>query len=567
MKRHTYRRKIASIGSTSALSVSSVIKSDAALLEFRPYQRKVFDNRNAGIEILLWGRQTGKSYTLAAWAVDRLLTRPGRLVTVLSNSKTNGMEFNVQVAKVCEKLGQAFEFADLSPDKRYETMNCETRIRVNGKVGRIKILAANPRTARGFSGDLILDEFAYHEDSNAIWNAAEPILSSNADYFCRIASTPNGKHNLFYRLCTNGMFPVSKVTRTDAYAEGCEIFHPTNREKIDPVTARALAPNKSTYDQNYECVFEDENMALLTHELITAAERPNVGLVCEHDWSAAAIELLKAPLAGLPGRKTARQWIDEADDEHAINRHILLNVCKSSSYTYEILVRSNFEFSLDETIDEYSLHAERDAGRYLFAGVDVGRNRDRTVVTVVERVGNLNIVRAILRLDQMRLPEQQQRLETILSIPALRFLKLDATGIGVGLYEYTQNKFPDKVQGLNFSANIQLPHSSSQSSALSARNLPAVRVTEYLATQLLQAYEDRAIHQPIDNTLRDDLRKPERLLSPSGRVSIAATRDEAGHADHFWSLALAIDAAKTPVVAPFWYHAFTPRCRIRSTTL
>jgi phage FluMu gp28-like protein len=188
-------------------------------------------------------------------------------------------------------------------------------------------------------------------------------------------------------------------------------------------------------------------------------------------------------------------------------------------------------------------------------------------VTVVERVGNLNIVRAILRLDQMRLPEQQQRLETILRIPALRFLKMDATGIGVGLYEYTQNKFPDKVQGLNFSSNIQLPHSSSQFSALSARNFPAVRVTEYLATQLLQAYEDRAIHQPIDNTLRDDLRKPERLLSPSGRVSIAATRDEAGHADHFWSLALAIDAAKTPITVPFWYHAFTSRCRIRSTTL
>jgi phage FluMu gp28-like protein len=242
-----------------------------ALLSFRPYQRKAFDNKTSGIEVWLWGRQTGKSYTLAAWAVDRLLTRPGRLVTVLSNSKTNGMEFNVQVAKVCEKLGQAFEFADLSPDKRYETMNCETRIRVNGQVGRIKILAANPRTARGFSGDLILDEFAFHEDSNAIWNAAEPILSSHQDYLCRIASTPNGKHNLFYRFCKNG-YPVLKVTRTDAYAQGCPIFDQITREKIDPVTARSLATNKRIYDQNYECLFDDENMALLTHELITAAE-------------------------------------------------------------------------------------------------------------------------------------------------------------------------------------------------------------------------------------------------------------------------------------------------------
>jgi phage FluMu gp28-like protein len=92
------------------------------------------------------------------------------------------MELNRHCADVCAKLGQAFEQEDLSPDKRYETMNCETRISVAGKVGRIQILATNPRTARGFSGDLILDEFAFHEDANAIWNAAEPILSSNADY-------------------------------------------------------------------------------------------------------------------------------------------------------------------------------------------------------------------------------------------------------------------------------------------------------------------------------------------------------------------------------------------------
>jgi phage FluMu gp28-like protein len=570
MKRHTYKRnkhQKHSLASTNGRSAPAD-NVQPSLLDFRPYQRKVFDNKATGLEVWLWGRQTGKSYTLAAWAVDRLLTRPGRLVTVLSNSKVNGIEFNLRCAEVCDKLGQAFEQADLSPDKRYETMNCETRIRVAGKVGRIKILAANPRTARGFSGDLILDEFAFHEDANAIWNAAEPILSSNADYLCRIASTPNGKHNLFYRFCTDKMIPVVKITRTDAYADGCEIHHPITREKIDPVIARELAHNKRSYDQNYECVFEDENMALLTHELITAAERPNVGVTCEHDWSTAAIELLKARLAGLPGRKTAQQWIDEAEDEHTMNRHILLNVCKGSSYTYEMLIRSDYEFSLDDVVDEYSLRAERDAGRYLFAGVDVGRNRDRTVVTVVERVGNLNIVRAILRLDQMRLPEQQQRLETILNIPALRMLKMDATGIGVGLYEYTQNKFPNRVQGLNFSSNIPLGSASeSFCNPHSAICNPKVRVTEYLATQLLQAYEDRAIHQPIDNTLRDDLRKPERLLSPSGRVSIAATRDEAGHADHFWSLALAIDAAKTPIAPPFWYHAFTPRKRIRSTTL
>ena len=56
-------------------------------------------------------------------------------------------------------------------------------------------------------------------------------------------------------------------------------------------------------------------------------------------------------------------------------------------------------------------------------------------------------------------------------------------------------------------------------------------------------YEDRRIQHPADGRLRDDLRKPEKRTSPGGRVSIAATRDEAGHADHFWSFALALEAA------------------------
>jgi phage FluMu gp28-like protein len=565
MKKTNYKPKSKSQSSIHSVpAAASVVNPDSSLLSFRPYQRKVFDDRLTGIQVWLWGRQTGKSYTLAAWAVDRLLTRPGRLVTVLSNSKVNGIEFNLRCAEVCHKLGQAFEQEDLSPDRRYETMNCETRIRVAGKVGRIKILAANPRTARGFSGDLILDEFAFQEDSTAIWSAVEPILSSKADYLCRIASTPNGKHNQFYRLCTNGLYPVSRVTRTDAYAEGCQIFHPVTREPIDPLVARALAANKRIYDQNYECVFEDENMALLTQELITGAERPNVGLVCEGDWSQECLALLKAPLPATPGRKSAQQWLDEATDETAMYRCLLMNVCNGSGDRLGRLIKSGFEIGLDEVFDDYRADNGCFGQRHLFAGVDVGRNRDRTVITVVERLGNLHIVRAILRLDQMRLPEQQQRLDTLLSIPALRMLKIDATGIGCGLYEYTQNKFPDKVQGVNFSSTVPLGSPSAQSSVLSPRNFPTVRVTEFLATQLLQTYEDRAIHQPIDNTLRDDLRKPERLLSPSGRVSIAATRDEAGHADHFWSLALAIDAAKTPIAPPFYWTTFTMRRPVRS---
>jgi phage FluMu gp28-like protein len=446
-------------------------------ISFRLYQEKAFFDRTNGIECWLWGRQTGKSTTLAAWAVDRLISRPGRLITILSNSKSNGAELNFKCAELCQKFENAFEQVDLSTDDRFETMHFETRIKVHNQVGRIKVLAASPRTARGFSGDLILDEFAFHEDSAAIWEAAEPILSANPDYLCRIASTPNGRHNMFYRLVTGGTIPVRRVRRSDAWQHGLKIFHPITRAIITPEEARALATDKRSYDQNYECAFDLENMALLSHELISAAEREGVGVVCDEDWSGEAIKAISERSTAGTGRAPV-----------------------------------------------------------LYCGVDVGRHQDLTVISVLEKNGPSLLVRAVLRMRGMRLPQQQERLGAVCRIPGLNRVMIDMTGLGLGLCEYAQEQFGGKIQGLHFGSTI----------ALAARAGVAkerTRVPEALATQLLQVFEDRRIQHPVDELLREDLRKPERIVSPGGRVSIAACRDANGHADHFWSLALAVHAA------------------------
>ena len=444
-----------------------------SIIELRPYQKPVFMDRKSGAQVLHWSRQIGKSFTLASWAVDRLLSRPGRLVTILSNTRDNGAELNLKCAEVCQKLDSAYEQEDLSADTKYENMNMETRITVGKKTGRIKVLAANPRTARGFSGDLILDEFGFHEHSEKIWEAAEPILSSNPDFLCRIASTGNGRYNMFYRMATGGMFPVSRVTRTDAWTQGVKIYHPVTRKEITPEEARQLSLDKRAYDQNYECMFADENMALLTHELISAAERSDVGIICDGDWTPAAQDFL-----------------------HDIKGDI-------------------------------------------YVGVDVGRHRDLTVITVIEKLGAIHMVRAILRLKDMRLPQQQIRLEVPCRLPKFRRACIDMTGLGLGLCEYTQEKFgSSRICGINFSSTVPM----SSKIKLQGRKGETVRVTESMATEMLQVYEDKTIWQPFDAELRDDLRKPEKQVSPGGRVSIAAERDEAGHADHFWSMALAIEA-------------------------
>src|SRR5579859_3916746 len=84
------------------------------VIKFHSYQVPVFKDHKTGIVVLHWARQVGKSFTLAAWAVDRLLRCPGRLVTVLSNSRENGAEFVAKCAEVCRLNGTEFESVDRS---------------------------------------------------------------------------------------------------------------------------------------------------------------------------------------------------------------------------------------------------------------------------------------------------------------------------------------------------------------------------------------------------------------------------------------------------------------------
>lgn len=489
-------------GAMTAASAMPMVSPVATkgLVTFRKYQDKVFWDHQTKTLIIHWSRQVGKSYTLAAWAVDRLLQNPGRLVTVLSNSRANGLEFVLKCQEVCRKLGQAMELehnhadldrrTDLSEDMKYDMMRGEVRITVNGQIGRILVLAANPRTARGFSGDLILDEFAFHENSQAIWEAAEPIISSNPDFLCRIASTGNGKRNMFYQLISEGRIPYNRVRRSDAWGAGeIKIYSAVTGKEITPEIARSEASDKRAYDQNYECKFNDENSALLTQELINAAQREGVVIELQ-SWSEATIVRL------------ARKTIGD-----------------------------------------------------LYLGQDVARRQDFSVQTVLEKIGSAYRVVAMLRMENMRLPAQQRELAKICTLPKFRGGAIDMTGLGLGLVEYAQEEpWGATITGVDFSTTEAI----TQRIKAEGRTAPKARVTEIMATELLGVFEDRAIEIPMDAALRDDLRKPEKITSPGGRVSIAAVRDEGGHADHFWSIALAIRASQR-TGGPFAYSPVKAR--------
>jgi len=475
----------------SFIFAAQTIASNEALIKFRTYQEAVARDHETKTMVICWSRQIGKSFTLASWAVDRLLLYPGRLVTVLSNSKDNGAEFAIKAREVCEKLQkavEAVEFEDKTPDdpslsaeEVFQAMHFEVKVKVQGKWGRIKVIAASPRTARGFSGDLILDEFAFHEDSRAIWEAAEPIISANPDFLCRISSTLNGTRNMFYQLLKDGRYVTNIMPRSRAYSMGLKIYSAITGKQITPNEARAEALDKRAYDQNYECIAADESMTLLTHDLINGAARDGIPL-CNQAWSG------------------------------------------------EALVR------MASTSD-------------LYFGWDFARSGDLSVIWALGKEGSTLRTVAILRMKGLRTPAQNAQLDLLCAQRTFRKGAIDFTGPGVGATDYAQDKWGTyRIEAVNFSSSVPI----SRRMAADGRKAPTAPVPEVMAANLLEAFEDHRIEIPSEPEIRDDLRKPEKLTAPSGRVSIAAERTEAGHADHFWGLALAIRAATSgsgPAVA------------------
>jgi phage FluMu gp28-like protein len=148
----------------------------------------------------------------------------------------------------------------------------------------------------------------------------------------------------------------------------------------------------------------------------------------------------------------------------------------------------------------------------------------------------------MLKLEDMRLPDQQKQVATVCRMPKFHAYCGDMTGLGLGLVEFLQDQFGNyRIHGVNFASTEPV----SARMKIEGRKAETARVTEIMAVNLLTCFEERTIKDlPNDEALVDDLRKPEKVTSPGGRVSIAATRDEAGHADGFWSLALAVRAGE-----------------------
>src|SRR5206468_10046576 len=141
----------------------------------------------------------GYSFGTAVEVALDCLANPGTTWTIGSHSATGSQEFVEEgIGKVLKAIGAAAEVYDEPfKDDIGETDILKKVVRFpNG--ARAIALPANPRTMRGFPGNVVLDEFAHHEGSYAIWAAASRQVALG--HKLRMLSTPNGEQGKFYDL-------------------------------------------------------------------------------------------------------------------------------------------------------------------------------------------------------------------------------------------------------------------------------------------------------------------------------------------------------------------------------
>ena len=360
-----------------------------------PYQLRWFRDQSR-FKIGVWSRQTGKSFSTAAEAVADCLFDPGTTWICLSAGERQSLEW-LEKAKLWYNVLQMGLESETYLRDSPEALLKSAEIRfANGS--RILALPANPSTARGYSANIILDEFAYHENPDGIWSAMYPsqtnplagtlmaraeALFKGRDFTnierqlkLRVVSTFNGRNNKFYSLWERREENGYSGHFIDIYQAAAQLREQQGRE-IDIDKLRAGLDDPEAWAQEYECIPADVSAVLLPYELLATCESIEATTTVPPEFFASA--------------RNPRPYV---------------------------------------------------------IGIDFGRKRDLTVAWTDEIMGDVSHCREVLELRAMPTPDQVNLLR-----PRLRNARrvcLDYNGNGVGLGDYLVKEFgeynPDKHQ-------------------------------------------------------------------------------------------------------------------------
>lgn len=165
----------------------------------------------------------------------------------------------------------------------------------------------------------------------------------------------------------------------------------------------------------------------------------------------------------------------------------------------------------------------------LTAGYDVGRRRDASELSVFETVNGRQRCRMIKSYDRVPFETQEHELRALLTIAPMARLSIDQTGMGIQMAENLSREFPGVV----------VPEMFTNSSK------------EIWCNDFKIGLQQRAIELPRDRELIGQIHSIQKTVTASSRITFEAKdTDTKGHADKFWSCALATRKERAPRLIP-----------------
>lgn len=208
-----------------------------------PYQKSWLEDKSK-LKIFLAARQCGKSMYLAGQACLWSLEKNNSLTTIVSTGERASQEF-------LRKGKQWAETVKILTNNELDYSENASTIKFSNN-SRILSLPSNPRALRGFTGNLILDEFALCENDKEIFAAIAPSITNELtgkdDKHICIASTPFGMNNMFSKIwhSNNANWSKHSLNIYEAKSQGLPVDIENLKKMID---------DEMIWSQEYECKF------------------------------------------------------------------------------------------------------------------------------------------------------------------------------------------------------------------------------------------------------------------------------------------------------------------------
>lgn len=444
---------------------AKVIPADRDAI-FLPFQSRWIKD-GSRLKLMEKSRQIGISWSTAYGSAERASAQGARFDEWVSSRDDIQARLFIEDCKlwsgVMNLAAKDLGEQVLDPDKKVSAYVLQF---ASGR--RIHSMSSNPDAQAGKRGSRILDEFALHADQRKLWAIAYPGITWGGSM--ELVSTHRGSHSFFNQLIREARergnpkrISLHRVTLQDALDQGF-LF---KLQQALPADAEQQAMDEAEYFDYVRKGAADE-------------------------------ESFDQEYGCIP-----------ADDDAKFLEYGLITACEyAGGVDWQRDIEGPF------------------TGR-LFAGVDIGRKKDLTVLWVVELLGDVAYTRRVLTMERMRKSEQEKLLWPWFE--RCERVCIDQTGLGIGWVDDAQDKFgARRVEGVTFTGPVK----------------------EALAYPLRGAMEDRKVRIPDDAKVRADLRKVQKVTTPAGNIRFVAESTPDGHADRFWALALALHASVGPSGPP-----------------